>query len=101
MLDGLMTCSLFQSYAPSLLMSHMDYRADLFSRSLDKVMACSYILNVFGSLLFTGLVAGLFVVTKALLYSFVQRDFQLFRTSFRLSCTSCSLCFPFITGAGD
>ncbi|KAG0610878.1 hypothetical protein M758_7G098900 [Ceratodon purpureus] len=36
--------SLFDSYAPSLLMSHMDYRADLFSRPLDKVISCSHIL---------------------------------------------------------
>jgi len=40
--------SLFQSYAPSLLMSHMDYRADLFSRPLDKVLVTDFFGSVMG-----------------------------------------------------
>jgi phosphatidylinositol glycan class K len=40
--------SLFQSYAPSLLMSHMDYRADLFPRPLDKVLVTDFFGSVMG-----------------------------------------------------
>ncbi|KAG0567021.1 hypothetical protein M758_7G098900 [Ceratodon purpureus] len=40
--------SLFDSYAPSLLMSHMDYRADLFSRPLDKVLVTDFFGSVMG-----------------------------------------------------
>lgn len=37
MLRALELCSLFQSYDPNLLMSHINYRTDLFLRPLDKV----------------------------------------------------------------
>jgi glycosylphosphatidylinositol transamidase (GPIT) subunit GPI8 len=39
--------SLLQSYDPSQLMSHMDYRTDLFSRSLEKVPVTDF----FGSVM--------------------------------------------------
>lgn len=40
--------SLFKSYSPSLLMSHMDYRADLFPRTLDKVLVTDFFGSVMG-----------------------------------------------------